>query len=163
MEDFDFKDNHPMVMAMLAKPDGLLAIIDEQSRSSTADVNILAGESLFHLRQSSIRSGFLILNRIFGEIPGPGTLDDGRGRRRLHLFHRPALGRQRSLPDGGLYRQESRFSVGRSDGGDAHLEQLADGQPLHQQNDQNWAAHQRAESADPADAEKEIRRRSKKE
>lgn len=43
MEDFDFKDNHHTLNAMLSKPDGLLSIIDIQSRTATADLNVLAG------------------------------------------------------------------------------------------------------------------------
>lgn len=43
MNNFDFKDNRITLNAMLSKPDGLLAVIDEQSRLPDSDVNSLLG------------------------------------------------------------------------------------------------------------------------
>lgn len=46
MSNFDFKDNRNTLNAMLSKPDGLLAVIDEQSRLPDADMDSLLGQSL---------------------------------------------------------------------------------------------------------------------
>ncbi len=43
MGGFSFKDNRDTLNAMLSKPEGLLAVIDEQSRAPDANVETLAG------------------------------------------------------------------------------------------------------------------------
>lgn len=43
MGSFSFKDNRETLNAMLSKPDGLLAVIDEQSRMADSDPDTLLG------------------------------------------------------------------------------------------------------------------------
>ena len=48
MENFSFKDNRETLNAMLCKPDGVLAVIDEQSRTADGDADSLSG-NIFYL------------------------------------------------------------------------------------------------------------------
>jgi myosin heavy subunit len=50
MGKFAFRDNRNILNAMLSKPDGLLAVIDEQSRAPDAtDESILGSVDFFYL------------------------------------------------------------------------------------------------------------------
>lgn len=46
MPEFHFKDNRQAMNLMLAKPDGILAIIEEQTRTGPQEIDDLSGEVL---------------------------------------------------------------------------------------------------------------------
>ena len=47
MPEFHFKDNREAMNLMLAKPDGILAIIEEVTRTGTGERDDLAGMKVF--------------------------------------------------------------------------------------------------------------------
>jgi myosin heavy subunit len=57
MGKFAFRDNRNILNAMLSKPDGLLAVVDEQSRApDSTDASIL---SLFHFNKLMSELAFI--------------------------------------------------------------------------------------------------------
>jgi len=76
MGKFAFRDNRNILNAMLSKPDGLLAVVDEQSRApDSTDASIL---SLFHFNKLMSELAFI---KIFQQLQV--TLNE--------LFHLPAF------------------------------------------------------------------------
>jgi myosin heavy subunit len=66
MGKFSFRDNRNILNAMLSKPDGLLAVIDEQSRASDAtDESILS--SIHDLNLPKERISIFIFFKCFSD------------------------------------------------------------------------------------------------
>lgn len=67
MPEFHFKDNREAMNVMLAKPNGILAIIEEQTRAGAVELDNLAGKHTYIiLKYFNSDWNFLILKKILG-------------------------------------------------------------------------------------------------